>query len=95
MKVHDELFGEFEAPEYRIEELGEDEPVPMVAACHTLHEMEEVDDGEITFYMRKIAYRPAGRVRTFLHNIKSKDRESWSHWFTEFAKNVDYANGPA
>jgi hypothetical protein len=64
-------------------------PVPMIAACHALYQIDGMDSDMIHFAMRKIAYRPASRVRAFLGNIQGRDQEQWAHWFSEFAKSVE------
>ena len=90
--------------EVDIHSLADEDPVPMIAAAKALYDLqgESLEGGtteplsheEVSAYMRKIAYRPALRVRTFLSNLEARyERDRWSHWFTEFAKNVDYVEG--
>jgi hypothetical protein len=89
--------------EVDINALEDEEPVPMIAAAVALYKlhgltedgsMAEMDDEQVKTNMRKIAYRPALRVRTFLSNLEERyERDRWQHWFTEFAKNVDYVDG--
>ena len=92
-----------ERVEVDIDSLGDEDPVPMIAAAVALYKMagedldgtlHPMDHEEVTVNMRKIAYRPALRVRSFLYNLEHRyDRDKWQHWFTEFAKNVDYVDG--
>ena len=89
--------------EVDINALGDEDPVPMIAAAKALYDLQGEDtDGttepmsheEVSTNMRKIAYRPALRVRTFLANLEGRyERDRWQHWFTEFSKNVDYVDG--
>jgi hypothetical protein len=90
-----------ERVELDIYALEDEAPVPMIAAAVALYRIKKVlDEDEETIgiishdfihaNMRKIAYRPAGRVRAFLSNIQDRGHEYWQRYFTEFAKNVDY-----
>jgi hypothetical protein len=77
-----------ELVEIDINVLNDEDMVPAVAACHALYDL-GLEDEEVAANWRKIAYRPAGRVRDFLDNVSTTRREHWQRHFTEFAKNVD------
>ena len=79
--------------EIDLDQIADDDPVTMIAACRALEEL-GMDEQQITTNMRKIAYRRAEVVRDFLENLADVRQEHWQRHCTNFAKNTQEVGEP-